>query len=1477
MRRLGLCFAVAAALTGCIQRVALRGLVYVSGDEKPSYSSNAGGGQTGSPYLEIFPIPSPSAAALTIAFEMRPRSALKQLNATLYYDDAFEDVLLDANASVAELAFPQGRFENAKVRLRAVLTTDEVLIVDSNAFVVDGALPETSIDAVPALVAGSQALPVVLRCTDPDVVTRECRFAAPGFPEIWGSASAVTLPIEDTLAATVVCRCIDSVGNVAFATSNAFDVDATPPVITVTPRAAFYGASAPLSIVWTASDAFFGATPIALSFSCDAGQIFTPIESAIANLGAYAWTTPSLAAGACRVRATATDLVGHSASAESADFAIDGTIPALALTAPVGGEAIGGAALTSVTWTVSDTHLGAMPVVLELSTDSGASYAPFAGPLGGTGYAWTTPDIDLGTCRVRASATDAVGNTAMAASSADFAIDGAPPVVTLLTFTGGESVRGGVSTPIQWSATDSHAVTVSLAYSLNGGMPTTIAGPIANSGTYAWTPPSLNNTNARIHLTATDPFGNAVTVSSPAVFAIDISTPLITPGQMTINGGSNLTTANNNVAVSFQAGDATTNLTHFCLKTNGTAPNLADACWLPLNGPSPGVTPAPSITVTDYYYRVGYTAVTYSVYVWVHDAAGNISSNSGVLGTDRQTVKYQPGVPALFVDVSNAASDGAPEPPNELTPSDLTAPLASAVYVKWTIAPGQTFGAGPIALQATTDNLTWTTVASALANGDNDAAAPAGCTTTAKFSGCYKWTNTVASTYVKLRLAATNTNGMVTFAQMQPLNVGGTVNILAGDVEPGSGASVQSAQLFVGDSFYSGRAMHSLVVMPDGVIYFSDSVRGLLKIDPATGILSPLIPIGPSGITGNGGPATAATLGSWSGIIADYDGNILIWDEEDGSPGQIRRLNHATQQIDLYIGGGLSSADGVDPLNVAIATRHNIPKFPTFYAAPNGDVYFESDVYSGGGKLADNSRLRIYSPTTGLVTSLKPTNTSVGSINYPGVDFASCWGFGFGLEFDLLDSSRTKFWDSFYCPVAVPYFDTSAHDPITGATQLTGGATGFPYDRGGNFTALDGKSYTISSYDQVRRTSDNTLVLGTGTPGRCADGTPWQTCNMNLLDYFVTQNGDVYFVEGSDRGAVIRTVNKDDDKVYTIAGKYADFGDGGRALRARFHSPLSVHIRNDPPLRVLVYDDGNRNLREFKPGDDIALVAGNGANTIINTTIPATQSGIYRQPYYPNYMAINEANGDAFYAAPNGSNINIWRLDRTLGQWAYIGGNGGTLIDAADTMPIANVNVNNFFIMGFDATGFLGWGSRLNGNATMAYMKHYTLAPPYTQSHVAGDGSTVPLYIPPATPEYFCPRNNTIPTASCTIGVPTQGGLLPAQWDAGNNRWLFAGVYKNELVSLPIGGNAQIVTLLAETPGGGIAHHGSGASEAVYYCSASYKLRKYSVQAATDTVLPLPPGMRCGGYTMAYSDTRNSLIFLFNENAMTGVAEYIAP
>ncbi len=119
-----------------------------------------------------------------------------------------------------------------------------------------------------------------------------------------------------------------------------FVIDNTPPTVTLTALngGQLLRGGAVFTITWTASDAHFGPTPIALAYSLDGGSTYTDIVTATANDGEYAWTVPEVETTTVRVRVTATDLVGHSASSKRrGDFTIDSTPPAGTLSIAEGG------------------------------------------------------------------------------------------------------------------------------------------------------------------------------------------------------------------------------------------------------------------------------------------------------------------------------------------------------------------------------------------------------------------------------------------------------------------------------------------------------------------------------------------------------------------------------------------------------------------------------------------------------------------------------------------------------------------------------------------------------------------------------------------------------------------------------------------------------------------------------------------------------------------------------------------------------------------------------------------------------------------------------------------------------------------------------------------------------------------------------------------------------------------------------------
>src|SRR5262249_56936201 len=93
------------------------------------------------------------------------------------------------------------------------------------------------------------------------------------------------------------------------------------------------------------------------------------------------------------------------------------------------------------------------------------------------------------------------------------------PTVNLTSPVGGESWAGGSGHNITWTASDNVGITaIDLAYSTDGGAsyPNAIATGISNTGSYAWTVPSIAASSARVRVTAHAAAANLAASASPA-------------------------------------------------------------------------------------------------------------------------------------------------------------------------------------------------------------------------------------------------------------------------------------------------------------------------------------------------------------------------------------------------------------------------------------------------------------------------------------------------------------------------------------------------------------------------------------------------------------------------------------------------------------------------------------------------------------------------------------------------------------------------------------------------------------------------------------------------------------------------------------------------------------------------------------------------------------------------------------------------
>ena len=205
-----------------------------------------------------------------------------------------------------------------------------------------------------------------------------------------------------------------------------------------------------------------------------------------------------------------------------------------------------------------------------------------------------------------------------------------------------------------------------------------------------------------------------------------------------------------------------------------------------------------------------------------------------------------------------------------------------------------------------------------------------------------------------------------------------------------------------------------------GNYYFVDGLR-LRKITPS-GIITTLAGIGMNGFSGDGGPATAAKLSTPQGVALDTSGNIFIVDHGNM---RIRRIDAATGIINTIAGTGVlaSTGDGGaataatlgNPQDICIDKHGNIYIAEFFsdrvrkintagiisnFAGRNGVIGYSGDgsradtakigaLYGlcidivGNVYIADNSNSSVYKVDTfGIIR--KVAGTSLGNYVYNG-------------------------------------------------------------------------------------------------------------------------------------------------------------------------------------------------------------------------------------------------------------------------------------------------------------------------------------------------------------------------------------------------------------------------------------------------------------------------------------------------------------
>ena len=630
----------------------------------------------------------------------------------------------------------------------------------------------------------------------------------------------------------------------------------------------------------------------------------------------------------------------------------------------------------------------------------------------------------------------------------------------------------------------------------------------------------------------------------------------------------------------------------------------------------------------------------------------------------------------------------------------------------------------------------------------------------------------------------------------------GTITTVAGTEEFG----------FSGDG---GPATQAWFSSPDGVavdragnLYIAHrNNHRILKVD-STGTITTIAGTGKSDFSGDGGPATQATLSWPEGVALDGAGNLYIADMNNH---RIRKID-STGMITTVAGtGGLGfsgdggpasqaqinsptgvAVDGAGNLYIADTGNHRLRKVDSTgmitTVAGTGGLGFSGDggpasqaqinspegvAVDGAGNLyiADRGNRIRKVDSTGTITTLAGTGergfsgdggpASQAQINTPtgvAVDGAgNLYIADRGNRIRKVDSTGT-----ITTIAGTGKFGFSGDGgPATEAwIELP---TGIAVDGAGNLYIADFGNGRIRKVDS---TGTITTVAGTGGLGFRGDGGPATEAWIELpTGIAVDGAGNLYFADAvNDR---IRKVDST-GTITTVAGTglRGFSGDGGPASQAPINTPTGIAV--DGAGNLYFAETRNHRIRKVDSAGTITTVAGTGRRGFSGDGGPASQAGL-NSPYG---VAVDGA-GNLYITDRN--NFRIRKVDST-GMITTVAGTGlrgfsgdgspasqaqielptGVAVDGVGNLYIADAG--NFRIRKVDSTGVIttiaGTGERGfsgdGGPASQAQISHIR--------GVAVDG-VGNLYIADAGNYRIRLLSPTGTSATQRFSIPDQGGV----------------------------------------------------------------------------------------------------------------------
>ncbi|KAA0233219.1 MAG: Virginiamycin B lyase [Acidimicrobiales bacterium] len=449
---------------------------------------------------------------------------------------------------------------------------------------------------------------------------------------------------------------------------------------------------------------------------------------------------------------------------------------------------------------------------------------------------------------------------------------------------------------------------------------------------------------------------------------------------------------------------------------------------------------------------------------------------------------------------------------------------------------------------------------------------------------------------------------------VRSVSTDGTVETVAGNGRQGFSGDGGPAT----DASLNGA--DGIALGPDGSLYIADELNERVRLVDPDGNIDTLAGTGDSGFDGDGGPALEAELDAPIAVAVAADGSVLVADS----------MNNRIRRIDA--GGEITSVAGAaepgyrgdnNPADVVPLLGVEGIAF-----GPGGELYLIESSTGFIRKVDDDGVITTLALTAGPI----PSHGAGSELYLNGGSGLAAGPDGVLYAATILDSLVQRI------------------DEEGVKTVLAGnGTSGYSGDGGPAGSAqlnnplgvAAGPDFVLiadSANLRIRKVSADgvvTTIAGSGMPTGPFEGSALDVGILQPFGVALGPDGAVYYSELS--GQRVQRLGADGN-VSTVAGtgQTGYSGDGGPATEATLNGPAGVAVGEDGTVFV-AERDGNR-VRRISPDGTISTVAGTGRAGFSGDGGPASEAELA----LPSYLAIGP--DGALYIADTGNN-RVRRVD----------------------------------------------------------------------------------------------------------------------------------------------------------------------------------------------------------------------------------------